>query len=592
MRRTDLVGAPLSFPPIRLVLPSTRIRYTLRVSDNGTADGHREELADALRQWEESVLKPALARAGERDTEFETSAGPVDRLYTPLDVEDSHYERDIGYPGEYPFTRGVQPTMYRGRLWSMRQYAGFGSAQESNERFKFLLSQGQTGLSIAFDLPTQIGYDSDDPLAEAEVGQVGVAIDSLEDMEVMFEGIPLDQVSTSMTINAPAAVLVALYLAVAEKQGVAPAEIMGTAQNDVLKEYIARGTYIYPPRPSLRLAADLLAYCARNTPKFNPISVSGYHIRDAGSTSAQEIAFAFANAIAYLEACQQRGYDVDELAPRISWIFNSHNTFFEEVAKYRALRRMWARLMRERFGAKDPKAWLLRTHVQTGGATLTAQQPENNIVRASLQALASVLGGVQSLALSCHDEALAIPTEEAQRIALRTQQIIAHETGVTDTSDPFAGSYYVEHLTDEIEQRAQEYLDHIEDIGGAVAAIESGYLQQEIQEAAVLQQQEIEDGRRIVVGVNKFQNDEEQPKTIFRGDAEAASAQIERLRRLRAERDSEAVRATLTRLNEAARGDDNLLPPILEAVKAYATLGEICGELRQVFGEYRPPTAV
>ena len=562
------------------------------MNDNGAADGHREELADALRQWEESVLKPALARAGERDTEFETSAGPVDRLYTPLDVEDSHYERDIGYPGEYPFTRGVQPTMYRGRLWSMRQYAGFGSAQESNERFKFLLSQGQTGLSIAFDLPTQIGYDSDDPLAEAEVGQVGVAIDSLEDMEVMFEGIPLDQVSTSMTINAPAAVLVALYLAVAEKQGVAPAEIMGTAQNDVLKEYIARGTYIYPPRPSLRLAADLLAYCARNTPKFNPISVSGYHIRDAGSTSAQEIAFAFANAIAYLEACQQRGYDVDELAPRISWIFNSHNTFFEEVAKYRALRRMWARLMRERFGAKDPKAWLLRNHVQTGGATLTSQQPENNVVRASLQALASVLGGVQSLALSCHDEALAIPTEEAQRIALRTQQIIAHETGVTDTSDPFAGSYYVEHLTDEIEQRAQEYLDHIEDIGGAVAAIESGYLQKEIQEAAVLQQQEIEDGRRIVVGVNKFQNDEEQPKTIFRGDADAAKAQIERLRRLRAERDSEAVRATLTRLNEAARGDDNLLPPILEAVKAYATLGEICGELRQVFGEYRPPTAV
>ncbi len=562
------------------------------MSDNAASDGHREELADALRQWEEEVLTPALARAGERDTEFETSAGPVDRLYTPLDVEDSDYERDIGYPGEYPFTRGVQPTMYRGRLWSMRQYAGFGSAQESNERFKFLLSQGQTGLSIAFDLPTQIGYDSDDPMAEAEAGQVGVAIDSLQDMEVMFEGIPLDQVSTSMTINAPAAVLVALYLAVAEKQGVASAEIMGTAQNDVLKEYIARGTYIYPPRPSLRLAADLLAYCARNTPKFNPISVSGYHIRDAGSTSAQEIAFAFANAIAYLEACQQRGYDVDELAPRISWIFNSHNTFFEEVAKYRALRRMWARLMRERFGAKDPKAWLLRTHVQTGGATLTAQQPENNIVRASLQALASVLGGVQSLALSCHDEALAIPTEEAQRIALRTQQIIAHETGVTDTSDPFAGSYYVEHLTDEIEQRAQEYLDRIEDIGGAVAAIESGYLQQEIQEAAVRQQQEIEEGRRIVVGVNKFQNDAEQPRTIFRVDAEAANAQIERVRRLRAERDSEAVQATLARLNDAARGDDNLLPPILEAVKAYATLGEICGELRQVFGEYRPPTAV
>ena len=542
--------------------------------------------------WEKKTLKPALERSGERDTEFETSIGPVERLYTPEDIAGIDYNEDIGYPGEYPFTRGVQPTMYRGRLWTMRQYAGFGSASESNERFKFLLSQGQTGLSIAFDLPTQIGYDSDDERARAEVGQVGVAIDSLRDMELMFDGIPLDKVSTSMTINAPAPILVAMYIAVAEKQGAGSGDIMGTAQNDVLKEYVARGTYIYPPRASLRLAADLLTYCAANTPKFNPISVSGYHIRDAGSTSAQEIAFAFANAIEYIEACQARGVSVDEVAPRISWIFNTHNNFFEEIAKYRALRRMWARLMKERFGATDPKAWLLRTHVQTGGATLTAQQPENNIVRAALQAMASILGGVQSLALSCYDEALAIPTEDAQRIALRTQQIIAHETGVTDTVDPFAGSYYVENLTNEIEAAAQELLDKVEDMGGAVAAIESGYMQQEIQEAAVRQQQEIEDGRRIVVGVNKFKNEDEAPQTIFRVNTEAADAQIARLAAVRKERDDGAVKASLAKLRKAATGDDNLMPTILDAVKSYATLGEISGELREVFGEYRAPTAV
>ena len=542
--------------------------------------------------WEEQTLKPALERFGERDAEFETSGDPVERLYTPEDIADADYDKDVGYPGEYPFTRGVQATMYRGRLWSMRQYAGFGSASESNERFKFLLSQGQTGLSVAFDLPTQIGYDSDDERARAEVGQVGVAIDSLRDMETMFEGIPLDKVSTSMTINAPAPILVAMYIAVAEKQGVASGDIMGTAQNDVLKEYVARGTYIYPPRASLRLAADLLTYTARNAPKFNPISVSGYHIRDAGSTAAQEIAFAFANAIEYLEACKARDVSVDEVAPRISWIFNTSNNFFEEIAKYRALRRMWARLMKERFGATDPKAWLLRTHVQTGGATLTAQQPENNIVRASLQALASILGGVQSLALSCYDEALAIPTEDAQRTALRTQQLIAHETGVTDTIDPFAGSYYVEKLTDEIEAAAQELLDKVEDMGGAVAAIESGYMQQEIQEAAVRQQREIEDGRRVVVGVNKFQSDEEAPPTIFRVNTEVADTQLERLAALRKERDSAAAEAALAKLRETASGEDNLMPAILEAVKAYATLGEICGELRAVFGEYRAATAV
>ena len=562
------------------------------MASEAAPDGHLDDLRREKERWEEETLRPALERSGERDADFETSIGPVDRLYTPLDGQDTDYQRDIGYPGEYPFTRGVQPTMYRGRLWTTRQYAGYGSAEESNERFRFLLSQGQTGLSIAFDLPTQIGYDSDDPMAESEIGQVGVAIDSLQDMELMFADIPLDKVSTSMTINAPAPVLVAMYLAVAEKQGVPSGDVMGTAQNDALKEYVARGTYIYPPRPSLRLAADLMAYCARSAPKFNPISVSGYHIRDAGATAAQEIAFAFANAIEYLEACRARGRGVDEVAPQISWIFNSHNNFFEEVAKYRALRRMWARLMRERFGAQNPKAWLMRTHVQTGGATLTAQQPLNNVVRAAIQGLASILGGVQSLALSCYDEALALPTEEAQRIAVRTQQIIGHETGVTDTIDPFAGSYYVEHLTDEIERRAQELLDRIEDMGGAVAAIESGYMQQEIQEAAVRQQREIEEGRRVIVGVNKFRSDEAPPQTIFRVNSEAARAQVERLHRLRAERDGEAVRATLGRLGEAARGEENLMPAILESVKVYATLGEICGELRQVFGEYRAPTAV
>ncbi|MEX2160074.1 MAG: methylmalonyl-CoA mutase family protein [Dehalococcoidia bacterium] len=558
---------------------------------NGSSNG-KGDLRAAKAEWEAKVLEPALEKSAERDTPFETSIGPVERLYTPEDIADTDYDRDIGYPGEYPFTRGVQPTMYRGRLWTMRQYAGYATAQESNERFKFLLSQGQTGLSVAFDLPTQIGYDSDDPLATSEIGQVGVAIDSLQDMELMFDGIPLDTVSTSMTINAPAAVLVAMYIAVAEKQGVATSEVMGTAQNDVLKEYVARGTYIYPPRASLRLAADLMVYCGEHAPKFNPISVSGYHIRDAGSTSAQEIAFAFANAIEYIEACRARGFGIDEVAPRISWIFNTHNNFFEEVAKYRALRRMWARLMRDRFNAEDPKAWLLRTHVQTGGATLTAQQPENNVVRAAIQALASVLGGVQSLALSCYDEALAIPTEDAQRIALRTQQIIAHETGVTDTADPFGGSYYVENLTNEIEQAAQELLDRVEDMGGAVAAIESGYMQQEIQEAAVRQQQAIESGERIVVGVNKFRTDDDGTKMIFRVNTEAPTAQIERVKRLRKERDSKAVEASLSRLNAAAHSDENIMPAILDAVKSYATLGEICGELRTVFGEYRAATAV
>jgi len=559
-----------------------------------STNGHKDDGAvrEGLQRWEAGALRKALERGGEREDAFATTSTETRRLYTPLDVAATEYERDIGYPGEYPFTRGVQPTMYRGRLWSMRQYAGFGTAKESNERFKYLLSQGQTGLSVAFDLPTQIGMDSDDPNAVSEIGQVGVAIDSLADMEEMFDGIPLDRVSTSMTINAPAAVLVAMYIAVAEKQGVPSGDVMGTAQNDVLKEYVARGTYIYPPRESLRLAADLITWCARQAPKFNSISVSGYHIRDAGATAAQEIGFAFANAIAYIEACQRSGVGIDDVAPRISWIFNTHSNFFEEVAKYRALRRMWAHLMRDRFEARDPNSWKLRTHVQTGGATLTAQQPENNIVRAGLEGLASVLGGMQSMALSCYDEALAIPTEEAQRIALRTQQIIADETGVTDTVDPLGGSYYVEALTDEIEQKAQEYIDRVEDMGGAVAAIESGYVQTEIQEAAVRQQQEIERGERVVVGVNRFRSGEEPEPAIFRVSTELARGQIERLQRIRAERDGAAAAAALRRLGETARSSDNLMPAILDAVRAYATLGEICGELRGVWGEYRPPTVV
>ncbi len=561
-----------------------------RDGTNGKTDAAR--LRQELERWDTTLLKKALDRGGERQAEFATTSTETRRLYTPLDSADLDYERDLGYPGEYPYTRGVQPTMYRGRLWTMRQYAGFGTAKESNERFKFLLGQGQTGLSVAFDLPTQIGMDSDDPNADAEVGQVGVAIDSLADMEDMFDGIPLDRVSTSMTINAPASVLVAMYMVVAEKQGVPAGDIMGTAQNDVLKEYVARGTYIYPPRQSLRLAADLITYCARHAPKFNSISVSGYHIRDAGSTAAQEIGFAFANAIAYMEACQRSGVDIDDVAPRISWIFNTHNNFFEEIAKYRALRRMWARLLRERFGAKDPNSWKLRTHIQTGGATLTAQQPENNVVRAAIQAMASVLGGVQSMALSCYDEALAIPTPEAQRIALRTQQIIAHETGVTDTVDPFGGSYYVESLTNEIEAKAQEYIDRIEDMGGAVAAIESGYVQTEIQEAAVQQQQDIESGKRVVIGVNRFRGDEEPEPVIFRMNTELARSQIERLRRVRETRDGAKAAAALLTLHQTARGDENLMPAILDAVRAYATLGEICGELRSAWGEYRPPTVV
>ena len=560
-----------------------------------------ERIAREKERWEKTTLKKALEHSGERsDTDFATSSTQTQPLYTPLDIADTDYARDIGFPGEYPYTRGVQPTMYRGRLWSIRQYAGYGTAKETNERFKFLLSQGQPGLSVAFDLPTQLGYDSDDPMSQGEAGKVGVAIDTLHDMETLFDGIPLDRVSTSMTINAPAAILVAMYAVVGEKQGVPNDKIQGTVQNDVLKEYVARGTYIYPPRPSLRLAADLIAYCARELPKFNSISISGYHIRDAGSTAVQEMAFTFANAIAYIDAALDRGVEIDSFAPRISWIFNTQNNFLEEAAKYRALRRMWAKIMRERYGAKDPRSWMFRTHVQTGGATLTAQQPELNIVRAALQGLATVLGGVQSLALACYDEALALPTEESQRIAVRTQQIIAYESGVTDAADPLAGSYYVESLTNELEKGAWEYLNRIEDMGGAVAAVESGYIQREIQEASWAYQRAVDEGKKIIVGVNRFQVEEEEQQMLFKVNPEAEQAQIKKLEAFKRQRDNGAIRAALKRLGEGCRSDEgpsghdgeNLMQPIVEAVKVYATLGEICGVMRDAFGDYSPPTAV
>jgi methylmalonyl-CoA mutase, N-terminal domain len=550
-------------------------------------------LHEARRRWEEGPLAKALEKSGERREEFETLSGiPTDRIYTPEHAAGLDYVRDLGFPGEYPFTRGIQPTMYRGRPWTIRQYAGFGSPEATNERFNFLLGQGQPGLSTAFDLPTQMGLDSDDERAAGEVGQVGVAIDSLADMETVFDGIPLDRVSTSMTINAPAPVLVAMYVAVADKQGVPREKVSGTAQNDVLKEYVARGTFIYPPKPSLRLAADLIAWCAREAPRFNAISLSGYHMREAGSTAVQEIAFTFANAIAYTEAVVARGVAVDAFAPRLSWIFNTHINFFEEIAKYRALRRLWARIMKERFGATDPRSMMLRTHTQTGGSTLTAQQPENNIVRAAIQALAAALGGVQSMALSCYDEALAIPTEKAQKIAVRTQQIVAEEIGITDTIDPMAGSYYLEWLTDELERRAVVEMERIEQLGGAVEAIDSGYYHKAILDEAYKWEQEVNEGERVVVGVNKYRDDDEPAPEYFRVDPTMADRQRVKLERLRDERDSAAAEQALARLRAAAEGEENLMPAIIEAVHAYCTLGEISGTMRAVFGEYKALAAI
>ncbi|BDG60781.1 acyl-CoA mutase large subunit family protein [Caldinitratiruptor microaerophilus] len=554
--------------------------------------GEHDDIRRQKERWERETVGKALRRSPERQEQFATQSGlPVERLYTPADVP-VDYLRDLGFPGEYPFTRGVQPTMYRGRHWTMRQYAGFGSAEETNRRFHYLLEQGQTGLSVAFDLPTQIGYDSDSPWAEGEVGKVGVAIDSLLDMEILLDGIPLDRVTTSMTINAPASVLLAMYAAVAEKQGVPLDRIGGTVQNDILKEYAARGTYIFPPRPSMRLITDIFAWCAENIPNWNTISISGYHIREAGSTAVQEVAFTLANGIAYVQAALERGLDVDTFAPRLSFFFNAHNDFFEEIAKFRAARRLWARIMRERFGAKDPRSWMLRFHTQTGGSTLTAQQPENNIVRVTVQALAAILGGTQSLHTNSFDEALALPTEKSVRIALRTQQILAYESGVTETIDPLAGSYYVEHLTNEIERQARAYIDRIDAMGGAVAAIEAGFVQREIQEAAYRYQREVESGQRVVVGVNRFQINEPPPEDLLKVDPAVAERQKEKLERVRRSRDAAVVHTRLEALRRAAEGDDNLMPPIFEAVKAYCTLGEICDTLRSVFGEYRPPETI
>jgi methylmalonyl-CoA mutase N-terminal domain/subunit len=547
-----------------------------------------ESLRKAVEAWKAGVDK-ALAKHPERRAAFVTGSGaPVGRLYTGLDLEGRDAMADIGLPGEYPYTRGVQSTMYRGRLWTMRQYAGFSNAEESNRRYKFLLEQGTTGLSIAFDLPTQIGYDSDHALSQGEVGKVGVAIDSLADMEVLFDGIPLDKVSTSMTINAPAAVLLAMYIAVAEKQGVSPDKLEGTIQNDILKEYVARGTYIFPPAPSMRLITDIFAYCSKSVPNWNTISISGYHIREAGSTASQEIAFTIADGIAYVDAAIKAGLDVDDFAPRLSFFFNAHNDLFEEVAKYRAARRIWSRIMRERFGAKNPKSWMLRFHTQTGGSTLTAQQPDNNVVRVAIQTLAAVLGGTQSLHTNSRDEALALPTEDSVRIALRTQQIVAYESGAAETVDPLAGSYYVESMTNRVESEALAYLKRIDELGGAVKAIEQGYVQEEIQDAAYRYQMEIESGDRVVVGLNKFQIQEPRPKGLLRVDPSVGEKQVARLRELRAKRDNAKVKAALADLERAAKGDANLMPPILAAVKAYATEGEICDVLRGVFGEYRP----
>ncbi|HEY8672246.1 MAG TPA: methylmalonyl-CoA mutase family protein [Candidatus Dormibacteraeota bacterium] len=562
-------------------------------SPSEAVEGAEPDFAQALLEWEARRLDPAR-RSGERKEQFETGSGiPVGPLYTSADLRGHDALRDEGFPGEPPFTRGIQPTMYRGRLWSIRQYAGFGTAADANARFRYLLAQGQPGLSVAFDLPTQMGLDSDDPRSAGEVGQVGVAIDSVRDMEDLFEGIPLSAVSTSMTINAPAPVLVAMYVVAGERQGLDAASIMGTVQNDVLKEYIARGTFIYPPQPSLRLAADLIAWCTVNAPKFNPISLSGYHIREAGSTAAQEMAFAIANACAYVQAAVDHGVDVDDFAPKLSWIFNTHIDFFEEIAKYRALRRMWARIMADRFAARDPRSLMLRTHSQTGGSTLTAQQPENNIVRAAVEALAAVLGGVQSLALSCYDEALSIPTEKAQRIAVRTQQILAEETGVTNTVDPMAGSYHVEWLTDELERRAQALLDEVDARGGAVACIESGWMQELIQDEAYRTEQAIAAGDKVIVGVNRHTETEEVgAPLLFRPDLRVIAEQEQRLAAHRAHRDAASVDAALGAVRNAATSDQSLMPRIVDAVRAEATLGEICGALRTVFGEYHPPATI
>lgn len=539
-------------------------------------------------EWQEKTLIPALQRAPERQQKFQTSSGLIILpVYTPEDISDFDYLVKLGYPGEYPFTRGVQPTMYRGRLWTMRQYAGFGTAEESNKRYRYLLAEGQTGLSVAFHLPTQVGYDSDHPMARGEVGKVGVAIDTLHDMEVLFKDIPLDKVSVSMTINATAPVILAMYIALAKKQDVELARLEGTIQNDILKEYIARGTYIFPPRPSMRLTTDIFAYCSKYMPRWNTISISGYHMREAGATAAQEIAFTLANGMAYVKAAIEAGLDVDQFAGRLSFFFSAHNNLFEEVAKFRAARRLWARIMRDNFGAKDPRSLMLRFHTQTAGCTLTAQQPYNNIVRVAIQALAAVLGGTQSLHTNSFDEAYATPSEGAVTIALRTQQILAYESGVSDVVDPLGGSYFVESLTDSLEKQATDYINKIERLGGAVAAIEQGFQQREIQESAYLYQKAVDSGEAVVVGVNKYVSESPAIPSLLRISSEVEVKQKERLKQVKESRDNQRVRRTLKRLEDVSQSRENIMPALIECVEAYATVGEICDVLRGTFGTQR-----
>ncbi len=556
-------------------------------------DEKMEKISKAKERWEKRELSDSLSRFPQQRERFETpSEIELKEVFTPEDIKGIDYLRDLSFPGSYPFTRGVHPTMYRSRLWTMRQYAGYATAEESNRRYRYLLSEGQTGLSVAFDLPTQLGCDSDDPLARGEVGRVGVAVDSLKDMELLFQGIPLDRVSTSMTINSTAPIILAMYLAVARKQGVPLERLSGTIQNDILKEYISRGTYIFPPTPSLRLTIDIFSYCIEKLPRWNFISISGYHIREAGATAVQEVAFTLANAVAYVEAAIRRGLPVDSFAPRISFFFNSHNHFLEEVAKFRAARRLWARIMKERFHAKNPRSLMLRFHTQTAGSTLTAQQPDNNIVRVALQALAAVLGGTQSLHTNSREEALALPSEESVQIALRTQQIIAYESGVADTVDPLGGSFLIERLTSDIERRALEYIESIDQMEGALKAIETGYFQREIQESAYRYQKEVEEGRQVIVGVNRFATEEKAPFQLMTIDPRVEREQIKHLRRLKEERDSNLVARSLEEVERVARSEQNLMPAFLQAVESYATVGEISDCLRKVFGVYQEPTII
>jgi len=545
-----------------------------------------KEIEGRVKAWNEKIEK-SLGKNPERKKEFQTTSGiPIQRTFSPEAIADLEYLADLGLPAEFPYTRGIQPTMYRGRFWTMRQYAGFGTAEDTNRRYRYLLEHGQTGLSVAFDLPTQIGYDSDHPLAQGEVGKVGVAIDSVRDMEVLFDRIPLEQVSTSMTINAPASILLAMYIVVGEKQGVTPDKLNGTIQNDILKEYSSRGTYIFPPKPSMRIITNIFEYCTRMVPSWNTISISGYHMREAGCTAVQEVAFTLANGIAYVEAAKKAGLDVDVFAPRLSFFFNAHLDFMEEVAKYRAARRLWAKVMKERFGARNPRSWMLRFHTQTAGCTLTAQQPYNNIVRVAWQALAAVLGGTQSLHTNSMDEALALPSEQSVQIALRTQQLIAFESGTADTADPLGGSYYLEYLTDSIEKGARDYIEKIDQLGGSVAAIEKGYIQQEIQESSYRYQREVEKGERVIVGVNKFQTQEPPPRGLLKVDPRVRERQIRKIAELKASRDGKRVQDALSELRRTAQGQGNLMEPILNCVRSLCTLGEICDILRGVFGEY------